>query len=410
MTSPASLRLSKLATYLPDYGWRPVIVTSDGTYSEYTASLEVPRSDISVTRVSDLDPLKKLAVGARSRLGGETGAPPSWAKRLYKKLVPDRDWVWGLSALRTARKLMRERNVSAVYSSFPNLTNHLVALKLKRLYNTPWVAEFRDPLTGNPGMSIGRFDLWKGWRKRVESRVCSAADFCVFVSPDYLAHFKHHQDLSFEETTVIYNGFDPGDFSFLLESKPSFPTFSIAHAGSFFEGQRGPEPLLKALKSLSQRGRIDLERVSLDFYGPLDWRVDRMLSASGLRPIATWHGTFGYKEILPHLCRAYCLLLIARHSFRQLPRKLFDYIGTTRPILALARDPSEVTSIVRRSGAGFAVERDRTEDLEQALIRLWDRWISGDQGWIHYSPADIEPFHSREQARLLAAVFDRVST
>ena len=410
VTSPGSIRLSKLTKFLPDYGWRPIVLTGTGAYSPYKPTTQPSRPMTHIERVADFDPLKKLAAAHKvAQLGASRGPSRlAWLRKIYGSIIPDRDWLWLRPAVRAGRRILQERNIRALYSTSPYITNHLIALRLKPLASLPWVAEFRDSWAYN--------EVWpppilrRARMRRVEDDICTTSDHFVSVSEDYLADFRRYHDLPPLRSTVIYSGFDPDDFSFLTTSPlESFSRFSIAHAGYLYGGARSPKPLLDALKSLSQSNRIDLGRVSLEFYGPFEKEVDVMVRKSGLQKCCVWHGTFNYQELLPRLTQAYCLLLITHSGIPTFPSKLFDYMGTRRPIIAIAQSDSEVAEIVSSTGSGFSVGFEQPREFANIISRLWNQWVSGDPSWMNHSAGQLQRFQSGEQARRLAAVFDRVA-
>ena len=148
LTSPGSIRLSKLTRYLPENGWRPIVLTGRGTYSLYDSSPQRFSPGVVVERTSDFDPFKSVAAATRGRgssTGGSLAPLTSLLRRAHSLVLPDRDWFWLIPALRTGRRILAERKVEAIFSTSPYITNHLVALRLKRISGLPWIAEFRDP-------------------------------------------------------------------------------------------------------------------------------------------------------------------------------------------------------------------------------------------------------------------------
>jgi hypothetical protein len=57
---------------------------------------------------------------------------------------PDYYRTWGAAAYREAQKVMRKEKVDLVYSLALTFTTHFVAMKLKRRFDVPWVADFVD--------------------------------------------------------------------------------------------------------------------------------------------------------------------------------------------------------------------------------------------------------------------------
>ena len=222
VTSPGSIRLSKLTKFLPDHGWRPIVLTGTAVYSPYDPTTQPHRTTTHIERVSDFDPLKRLAAAAQrvARPGAGRGSNRlTWLRKIYGSIIPDRDWLWRRPAVRAGRRILRERDIRVLFSTSPYITNHVIALQLKLLTSLPWVAEFRDTWAYS-GYSPPSF-LQRAWRRRVEDDICATSDHFVSVSNEYLAHFRRHHDLSPDACTVIYNGLDPSDFSFSESSEPA---------------------------------------------------------------------------------------------------------------------------------------------------------------------------------------------
>src|SRR3954470_3068339 len=144
-----SLRISALATHLPEYGWEAtVLAPRNGAYYRdleisfperlviRTPSIELSRTGKRLLRTggSDVVPAKP---------GGTRVAARSAARSaLY---FPDAQVGWYAPALFTARRALRERHFDAIFSSSFPITAHLIARRLHRWMDVPWIAEFRDP-------------------------------------------------------------------------------------------------------------------------------------------------------------------------------------------------------------------------------------------------------------------------
>ena len=82
-------------------------------------------------------------------------SPPRSPRRLIQAAIRktirpgDIGSLWTPGAFGAAKQLLRKETISAVYSTFPSLNVHLVALALKKRCGLPWIADFRDPLSGN---------------------------------------------------------------------------------------------------------------------------------------------------------------------------------------------------------------------------------------------------------------------
>jgi hypothetical protein len=55
--------------------------------------------------------------------------------------LPDRWASWRLLGVRTGLRLVRERAVDAIWSSFPIATAHLIGEAIARRAGLPWIAD-----------------------------------------------------------------------------------------------------------------------------------------------------------------------------------------------------------------------------------------------------------------------------
>ena len=140
-------------------------------------------------------PVEVIAAGAGDgvqvagpvyRVRGELGEQ---RKTLLDKLVRavwlqyDEGLTWVPRAVRLAKRWSSRRPV--LLSTSPPLTTHLAALWLKRRYGWKWVADFRDPLVGNPFRELRRVRYTDGVLERCFFRHADA----LIANTDAMAAF-----------------------------------------------------------------------------------------------------------------------------------------------------------------------------------------------------------------------------
>ena len=84
------------------------------------------------------------------------------------------------------------------------------------------------------------------------------------------------------------------------------------------------------------------------------------------------------------------LLLIARDRTTH-AGKLFDYLATGKPILALTPPDGEIARIIRETRTGWVVDPEDPGALRQALLDAWRRVRSGANA-IHPDQEAVEEF------------------
>jgi hypothetical protein len=158
-----ALRAASLARYLPAFGWEPVVITVQPRTSLYLPSDgggpvagDPPEPDLatpdrawhalaagaveSVRGPGALEPLKTENVLAGRR---PFALAAHWA---YRQVLafPDDAWPW-LVDRRSMARTLAARGVSAIVSTSPPPTAHLVAAGVAARLGVPWVADYRDP-------------------------------------------------------------------------------------------------------------------------------------------------------------------------------------------------------------------------------------------------------------------------
>ncbi|HEX8687996.1 MAG TPA: glycosyltransferase, partial [Pyrinomonadaceae bacterium] len=215
--------------------------------SSLRACLRVPFPPAGVRRHAD-----RLA--ARLRL-------PVWSK------IPDEYRSWGRPALKAVREFAEASGYrpDLVVSFGQPMSDHLVGLRLRKLYGVPWVAHFSDPWVENP------FDPRDRLARRInlalERRVAEAADRLVFTSEETVdLVMRKHPAAWRRKARVLPHSFDPALYPAAAEA-PGGETV-VRYTGEFY-GRRTPRPLVETLRSILADAPRLLEGVRFELIGPV---------------------------------------------------------------------------------------------------------------------------------------------
>ena len=150
------------AKYLKDFGIDPIVVTVDekkASYKYIDESFVELVKDIEVNKTGTWEPLKlysKLTSGdsnAAIPLGFTGESRPTLFQKLSRAIrgnffIPDSRIGWNCFAFKEAKKVISENKIDVIITTGPPHSAHLVGLKLKKYFDIPWIADFRDPWTG----------------------------------------------------------------------------------------------------------------------------------------------------------------------------------------------------------------------------------------------------------------------
>lgn len=383
-------RPGRFAKYLARFGYEPVVIcqTTPGRTAGSAAVRRVPL------------PAPRRVARALAGLG-------RLAQRL---LLPYDDGLpWAAHALVEAEAVLARRPIAAVLSTSPPAGSHLVALELKLRHGLPWVADFRDPLRGNPF----RLRRWLfPYDRLLEGLLFRHAD-ALIANTDTTADLwrRHHPGID-GKVSVIWNGFDPED---RFDPTPIDPGDRrvLAHVGALY-GRRHPGRLLASLLRLILTGELAADRVCVRLVGPIDggcFEANReVVDALRSRGCLEYDGRqVSRDEARRAGLRADYLLLLDLNEQEvdlQVPAKIFEYVRIGRPILAFTRRDSPVERILQGSGVPCRVVHHGASNaaVDDAVRGVFDLPTSSTRP----SPWFEEQFDGRNQTRALAGILDRV--
>jgi len=323
------------------------------------ADVAVVCSSEMLSRVSDMLNLEEAAAQAPSpeRVPGPAATPTArristLLNHIQRMLLPYDDRIsWLPHAYVAAARAMTAESV--LVSTHPPVVAHLAALVIKMRCGRPWVADFRDPLWGNPSRTARR----ASWIDPViEGLIVGAAD-AVIANTDAAAAVLRLRYPSFAaKVHVIWNGIDPEDAIVPLP-KAATGRCTVSHVGTLY-GARTPMPFLQSLQRLAAAGTLPPSSMQFRQIGHCDpgsFDPDHpalaALSSAGCLFRSSRH--MPQADARQEMLQADVLLLLDINDTNpglQVPAKTFEYVQTGRPILALTVPGSPTARVLAIAG------------------------------------------------------------
>ena len=333
------------------------------------------------------------------------------ASSLLQRLLPYNEQLpWLPQAQKAIRRLMRKHSVSAIFSTSPPTSAHLAALYVKRRTGLKWVADLRDPISGNPFRSKTRARLYDRW---IEKQIVMTADAVISNADPAARELRNRYPGFAHKIYCIPNGFDASD-PVAAQPLPSRSYKLLVHTGSIY-GPRHPGRLLTALDRMIASGTLPKGLLRVRLIGDLDdsaeWLQEcdfaRLLREGWLECISTRVP----KAMARHEAATadYLLLLdVNGHDTPslQVPAKLYEYIRIGRPILAFTTKGSSVEAILRKSGIRHALVYEETPPAEVADIL--QNLLQMPTEPVPPSPWFCEKFDASAHAKILQSIFEQI--
>lgn len=306
-----------------------------------------------------------------------------------------------LFGVRKCLSLAREADVINSVSNPPHL--QAVGLVVAKLTNTPWLAEFRDPLVQNP--DVDPESVAGRGRRVLESVILRHADGVVWydgiqIPEDYFQQtYPGVPGSRYEMLPPI--GFKQAAFEG-AETR-SFDPFTVTYAGSFYQGWIEPYTFLDGLSAyVDERLSPDVQAL---FFGGWEPEYDRAVNQRDLEAVVDPRPFVPHKEIVSILKGSDALLYIGGddpRNKRNLPTKLYDYLGAKRPIIAIVDPSFRVAELIRELGVGIVVEPGDATGVSDALRRI-------QEGQFVYDPEEaVEEFTRRRSTEAYVEVLEKI--
>ncbi|QEG36044.1 glycosyltransferase [Bythopirellula goksoeyrii] len=353
-----SFRILGFAKHLPKFGW-DVTVVSSGSRPWEANDPELINQIPPQTSVRYVDfPLE------RARL--------LWHQVLQRFRIKGCTDVWNRPALKECRIAIEKDRTDVVLTSGPPHNVHLIGRSLQRQYSLPWVADFRDPWCswGNETPYFNNhFLLEHFWERSVFQR----ASMIVANTENTARMFKELFPGVADRIVAVPNGYDPMGMEPIAPERKHHERFTLLHTGMIYAG-RNPQPIVEALRQLTMKGGIHGKTPVLRLLGKCfddSLRID--LERLGLLRWVEFADSVSYLEAAKEARLSDMLVLLDSPGRRiGVPAKLYEYLGSCRPILALSEKNSDSALVLQKSGVAHRVVSDflDIEHLSEVIKNL----------------------------------------
>ncbi|GEP51240.1 glycosyl transferase family 1 [Flavobacterium noncentrifugens] len=411
---PGVQRWLKFVKYLPDFGFQPVVyIPENPTYPIVDEALVSEISDKAIIiRKKILEPYGLASVFSKNKTKKiSSGIIPGKKKQSFlEKLflwirgnlfIPDARVLWVKPSVQFLEKYIAENNIEMIITSGPPHSLHLIGLQLKQKIKVNWIADFRDPWTTiGYHKSLRLSDSAAKKHKKLESEVLNTADRILVTSKTTKTEF---QALTPQPIDVITNGYDVENII-----KPTLDfKFSLAHIGSFLS-DRNPRILWKALQELIKENPDFSRDFELKLIGAVSKEILDAIAEFKLDKYVNNLGYVSHKEAIAHQRRSQVLLLIEINSDETksiIPGKLFEYMVSERPIVAIGPQDSDFAEIITSTNTGVFFTYDEKEKLKAQILDYYNQFL---ESKLRSHPIGLQQYSRKNLTSELAKILNTI--
>lgn len=411
-------RTLKFYEYLHEYGWEPVVLTCDGGFHTFTDESLLksvrPETHIYKTKGFNFFGLMSLVTPKSSNTAVPYGFTDASKKSLKNKIlrwgkynmIPDTKYNWRFGTVRKAMRIAKQEKVDLIFSSSPPQTNHVIARKVSKKTGIPWVADFRDPWTDSYWIIDENSLRWKCVQKmdkRIECKTINAMSAMTTTGPSMVEIMQHKTKVP---VTEITNGFDAACFEG-LEHKPN-EKFRITFAGSLSQ-QHSPKCFFDAITLLCSKADF-ADRFEIVFMGNFPNFLKELIVQYEFMDSVKMIPYQPFQQAIEFIASSELLMVMIPNTPDNkvyIPLKVYDYMGSGRPILAYGPLEGDTASILERTATGKIFDYAQIQESANYIQSIFEKWKNGEQTT---SDKDVVNTYTRRNLTgKLARLFDQVA-
>ena len=389
-------RTLKFTKYLPQFGFQPYVLTVKNPMyitRDPTLLRDIP-SEVKVFRTSSFE-YRILR------------APRLLNIDLKWFYIPDVNTGWLPFAVQAGAKIIKKENIDVIFATFPLATSLLIGFLLKKKTKKPLVIDFRDPWTDSPFTEYPT-KLHENIEKKMEETILTQANYVTAAGDSIKQSFIKRYPFIKSKIEVITNGFDPDDFKD-LKIQEQTNKFRIGHAGSLY-GVRTARPFLIALKELTEEKADLREKLEIIFVGNYGKETPLLVKNFRLEDFVKLIRYISHKECLELMLNSHTLLLLITAKGPRgkgiLTGKLFEYLASRTPILAIAPENGAAANIIKSLKAGTVVSPNNIPLIKQTIFEFYEKWKKGKLAKI---TNDITKYDRRFLTQRLAQTLEKTT-
>jgi glycosyltransferase involved in cell wall biosynthesis len=383
---PGVQRWLKFVKYLPDFGIQPIVyIPENPTYPIVDGKLVKEVSDKAIILKQPIfEPYQLASFFSKNKTKKiSSGIIPNKKKQsLLDKtflwvrgnlFIPDARVFWVKPSVSYLEKYIQENNIDTIVTSGPPHSLHLIGLELKQKLNLKWFADFRDPWTTiGYHKSLRLSDYAAKKHKTLEHQVLNSADTIIVTSKTTKTEF---QAITNKPIAVITNGYDTEN----VEKQTLDTKFSLAHIGSFLS-ERNPLMLWESLVELLHEIPDFKSHLEIKLIGAVSQEVLETLTQFGLNSYLNNLGYVSHAEAIAHQRKSQVLLLIeidSEDTKSIIPGKLFEYMVSNRPIIAIGPNGSDFAEIITETNTGVFFNYSEKVKLKSVILDFYNQFLAG---------------------------------
>lgn len=373
------MRNLKTVKYLSRMGFELDLITpADLEYLYRDQSLLKQSCHTRLYRTDSADPmamLKKLRPASDQNTSKLYLNTPERVKLAFRRLWPiDNKIGWVPYLIKTGRKALQENKYDTIYISLGPFSAGLGAYRLSVESGLPLILDMRDYWT-----LLGDYELQGfAWQRKLsrhwEAKLYRHAKMIVTategIGEDICAAFG---DELKSKCITIYNGWDEEDFEGQEIARPG-AGFELAYFGNIY-ARRSLAKFYAALSDLRDEGKLP-PGTGVKLYGNFFKETVDEAKSSGINNLVEFIPQLDHGEAILAMQKSHALVLALNSSGPKgtLSSKIFEYLRSGRPVLAMVPAKKEAAALLAKCGQPYICAMESQASIRNCLNQLFEEY------------------------------------
>lgn len=408
-------RPAKFVKYLRKFSWEPLVLTVSNPsvpVQDFKLAKEIPEG-IKIFKARTLEPSYEKKKKISSGLDISCSKKKSFLKKmLLGLLLPDCQVLWWPSLIFKMIKIYFFEKPDVFFVTGPPFSSFIPVVVIGNIFRVPVVIDFRDEWIFNR-KHIENSSKLKIAKKLdfILERFClqNCSKFIVATKSYGKSIFERHSKIEKFKCNVITNGFDEDDFIKAIKIpkyQKSSKKLTIVYTGTLWKAT-SLKTFIIALEKAVKINFTLKDKICIKIFGRVVDDEMTFLKTSFVGEMFELNGYLGHEEVIKEMLTADLLLLTLSDLLgaeKIIPAKTFEYVATSKPVLALIPD-GEAKNVLLRYCAESFIPRNENELIE-FIHRFENIFNSKDKKRGEEVASKLEELSRKNLTRKLSLIFD----
>lgn len=290
-------------------------------------------------------------------------------------IIPDMYYNWAKRAAKYGNELHEKEKFDVMFSMHEPPSSHLCAYEIKKKnMNLNWITYWSDPWLKDSTREKSFF-CKKKIETIMEKKIVNCSDKFVFVTEANRQDYIETYAIEKERTYIITRGYDEKFYQKMSkENKPEYimdDKINILYAGEVFTKLRNINPFIEAVEEIKRDYKKEYSKLNILFFGNIDDnKVKTKLEQIDAVRVSK---RISFNEAIKYMLNSEILLLFGNKNSKQIPAKIYEYLGAKGSILTIYGDENDpLKAIVDKNSRCTNTLNDK-EKIKKELLRLIDK-------------------------------------